>query len=100
MEPGEDFVEQVVVGTPGKVKGMLRDFVHQRKPYINPAQCRVLVFDEADVMVSNPPDGFSPDCIEIRDAIMRARRGKPVQLLLFSATFSDAVRDISYTFSF
>jgi ATP-dependent RNA helicase DDX19/DBP5 len=109
MNPGEDFDEQIVVGTPGKIKGMLRDFERGRKPFINPGECRVLILDEvclcvfvrvgsrcwvpqADNMVSEPPHGNLPDCIEIRNAVVRARVNKPLQVLLFSATFTDEAR--------
>ena len=57
LKEGEDFGEQLVVGTAGKVKNMLLAFKKQRKPYIDPRDVRVLVLDEADNIVQAPPLG-------------------------------------------
>jgi len=98
MAPGEDFAEQVVVGTPGKVTFMMRDFERGRKPYIDPREVRVLVLDEADNLVSMPPNGHGKDCLEVRDYVVRARAKKPLQLLLFSATYADEARSLARSF--
>ena len=98
LAPGEDFTEQVVVGTPQKVLQYLTDFQRARKPCIDPREVRVLVLDEADQMVQQPPHGFGDYVVGVRNAILENRRGKPVQLMLFSATYTDAVRETARQF--
>ncbi|GBG32350.1 ATP-dependent RNA helicase DBP5 [Hondaea fermentalgiana] len=100
LEDGEDFDEQVVVGTPGMVKNYLKNASgrKKRKPMIDASECRVLILDEADKMVQLPPHGFGQDVQEIRDAILKKRKDKPCQILLFSATFTENVRQIARQF--
>ena len=74
----------VVVGTPGRILDLLT------KGALALANIRVLVLDEADRMLDM---GFSDDITAITAEIPKAR-----QTLLFSATYSDAVRDISKRF--
>jgi superfamily II DNA/RNA helicase len=88
IPPGADYQEQIIVGTPGKVKGMLQDYTRKKKPYIDAREVRVVVLDEADKMIQE-----NVDSLEIRDMIYRQRAGKPVQFLLFSATYTDAMRE-------
>lgn len=100
LSEGEDFDEQVVVGTPGMVKNYLKNAMgrKKRKPMIDPSECRVLILDEADKMVQQPPHGFGQDVQEIRDIILKKRKDKPCQILLFSATFTENVRQIARQF--
>ena len=63
----------------------------KRKPCIDASNVRVVVFDEADSMCQLPPIGFGEDTALIRRNILKARRGKVCQFLLFSATFSPEI---------
>lgn len=71
----------VVVGTPGRIQELLR------KRALNLAALRTLVFDEADRMLDM---GFEEPIREIVGKTPKSRQG-----LLFSATFPEAVREIS-----
>jgi ATP-dependent RNA helicase RhlE len=72
---------EILVATPGR----LLDHVGQRT--VNLGQVEILVLDEADRMLDM---GFLPDIRRILD-LLPARR----QNLLFSATFSQDIRDLS-----
>src|SRR5690606_39227013 len=74
----------LVVGTPGRILELLQ------KAALPLAGLRVLVLDEADRMLDM---GFSADIEAITAQIPRQR-----QTLLFSATYPDAVREISRQF--
>ncbi|MCL4779854.1 MAG: ATP-dependent RNA helicase DbpA [Gammaproteobacteria bacterium] len=74
----------LVVGTPGRILELLQ------KGALPLAGLRMLVLDEADRMLDM---GFSEDIQAITAQIPRRR-----QTLLFSATYTDAVRDISRQF--
>ena len=74
----------LVVGTPGRILELLQ------KGALPLAAIRVLVLDEADRMLDM---GFSEDIHAITAEIPRKR-----QTLLFSATYNDAVREISRQF--
>ncbi|MGO4223391.1 ATP-dependent RNA helicase DbpA [Lysobacter sp. TAF61] len=71
----------VVVGTPGRIQELLR------KRALNLSALRTLVFDEADRMLDM---GFEEAIREIVGKTPKSRQG-----LLFSATFPEAVREIS-----
>ncbi|UNK49259.1 ATP-dependent RNA helicase DbpA [Lysobacter sp. S4-A87] len=71
----------VVVGTPGRIQELLR------KRALNLSALRTLVFDEADRMLDM---GFEEPIREIVGKTPKSR-----QSLLFSATFPEAVREIS-----
>jgi ATP-dependent RNA helicase RhlE len=75
---------EILVATPGR----LLDHVGQRT--VNLGQVEILVLDEADRMLDM---GFLPDIRRIL-ALLPATR----QNLLFSATFSQEIRDLSATF--
>mmetsp|Transcript_22232 Transcript_22232/g.48349 ORF Transcript_22232/g.48349 Transcript_22232/m.48349 type:complete len:544 (-) Transcript_22232:29-1660(-) len=100
LNDGEDFDEQVVVGTPGMVKNYLKNAQarKKRKPMIDASNVKVLVLDEADKMVAPAPYGFGNDCKDIKDMILKKRKGQPCQLLLFSATFTEDVRQVARAF--
>ncbi len=74
----------LVVGTPGRILELLQ------KGALPLAALRVLVLDEADRMLDM---GFSDDIHTITEQIPRKR-----QTLLFSATYTDAVRALSRKF--
>jgi len=100
LRDGEDFEEQVAVGTVGKVLNYLKNAEgrKKRKPCIDASECKVLILDEADQMVQAPPNGFGKEVVEVRDRITKARKSKPTQLLLFSATFTEDVRQIARSY--
>ncbi|KAL2622656.1 hypothetical protein R1flu_002861 [Riccia fluitans] len=78
--------DQVVIGTPGTLKRwMTRDKI------LNTRNIRILVFDEADHMLDQ--DGFQDDSLRIMRDIKQSRAN--CQILLFSATFSDKVREFA-----
>ncbi|KAI3472008.1 hypothetical protein Pfo_028696 [Paulownia fortunei] len=73
---------QVIIGTPGTIcKWMLAK-------KLGMSQMKILVFDEADHMLAE--SGFRDDSVKIMKAIVRGNFN--CQVLLFSATFDDAVR--------
>ena len=72
---------EILVATPGR----LLDHVGQRT--VNLAQVEILVLDEADRMLDM---GFMPDIRRILDLLPKRR-----QNLLFSATFSDEIRNLA-----
>ena len=74
----------LVVGTPGRILDL------QQRGALPLASIRVLVLDEADRMLDM---GFTDDIAAITTHMPTGR-----QTLLFSATYSDAVRDISRRF--
>ena len=74
----------LVVGTPGRILDL------QQRDALPVTGIRVLVLDEADRMLDM---GFTDDIVAITTHMPRRR-----QTLLFSATYSDAVRDISRRF--
>lgn len=76
----------VIVGTPGKVLSWLN------KGYINGSRVKILVVDEADVMVSKESrkKGLGVDTLSIRGKL-----SPQCQILFFSATYTDEVIDFS-----
>ncbi|KAG0494988.1 hypothetical protein HPP92_005982 [Vanilla planifolia] len=76
--------DQVVIGTPGTIK----KWTSSRK--LSTREIKILVFDEADHMLSE--DGFRDDSLRIMKDI-QSSSVMGCQVLLFSATFNDAVRD-------
>lgn len=75
--------DQVVIGTPGTIK----KWTSAKK--LSTRDMKILVFDEADHMLAE--DGFKDDSLRIMKEIQRSSGG--CQVLLFSATFSDTVRE-------
>ena len=74
--------DHVVIATHGK----LRDWVNKR--VLSVQNVRILVFDEADEMLKQ--DGFADDSVRL---LKYLRTSVPdLQVLLFSATFSDQVK--------
>lgn len=94
---GADFQEQIVVGTAGKVKNLMMAFKHPQKPkpYIDPSDVRVLIFDEADEQLSHKALQDSLFVSEECPRMHSYQRTGIVdgQIGLFSATYSDALRD-------
>lgn len=81
--------EQVVIGTHGKLKNWMS------KRLLDVGHVNILVFDEADEMLK--ADGFADDSVRM---IREVRRRSPgVQLLLFSATFNEKVKNFAVKIS-
>ncbi|KAF3491082.1 ATP-dependent RNA helicase DBP5 [Arthroderma uncinatum] len=76
----------VVVGTPGTVQ----DFI--RKRLFNTQHVKVLVLDEADNMLDQ--QGLGDQCIRTKSSLPRE-----AQIVLFSATFPDAVVRYAHKFA-
>ncbi|CAN8279083.1 unnamed protein product [Cochlearia groenlandica] len=74
---------QVVIGTPGTLK----KWISYKKLGLN--HLKILVFDEADHMLAT--DGFRDDSLRIMKDIERVNPN--YQVLLFSATFNETVKD-------
>uniref|UniRef100_F1KUT1 RNA helicase n=2 Tax=Ascaris suum TaxID=6253 RepID=F1KUT1_ASCSU len=79
---GENIEEQIVIGTPGK----MLDWVVKMKA-IDASKIICMVFDEADVMISQ--QGHRDQSIRLKNELERS--GAKYQSLLFSATYDDAV---------
>lgn len=88
--PGENFSsaiqDNILIGTPGR----MADLVRRRK--ISLEHVTIVVFDEADEMLAR---GFRDFSITMLKEIDKKRKGKPCQKILFSATFSDEVKDFA-----
>jgi len=105
-------VDQVVIGTPGKVLGWMRE------KQLNCATMKILVFDEADQMMDT--DGHRVDSLKIMKhlkvrvafptsrtsvcpyntdtflaKLLKSSTKQMPQVLLFSATFNERVKDFS-----
>ncbi|XP_020273955.1 DEAD-box ATP-dependent RNA helicase 38-like [Asparagus officinalis] len=74
--------DQVVIGTPGTIK----KWTSAKK--LGTRDVKILVFDEADHMLAE--DGFRDDSLRI---IREIRRNGNCQVLLFSATFDETVKE-------
>lgn len=80
FERGQQIKAQVVVGTPGTVLDLIR------RRMINLSQVRIFVLDEADNMLDK--QGLGDQCIRVKKFLP-----KSTQLVLFSATFPDSVKE-------
>ncbi|KAK4272802.1 hypothetical protein QN277_021307 [Acacia crassicarpa] len=74
---------QVVIGTPGTIK----KWITYKK--LSAVRLNILVFDEADQMLAE--DGFKDDSLRIMKDIERVNAN--CQVLLFSATFNEIVKN-------
>ena len=77
---------QVVIGTPGKMLGWMRE------KQLDCKGMKILVFDEADQMMDT--DGHRVDSLKIMKHLKSSTKQMP-QVLLFSATFNERVKDFS-----
>ncbi|CAR26680.1 hypothetical protein ZYGR_0H05020 [Zygosaccharomyces rouxii] len=80
FEKGQQIKAQVVVGTPGTVLDLIR------RKLINLSQVKIFVLDEADNMLDK--QGLGDQCIRVKKFLP-----KSTQLVLFSATFPDQVKE-------
>jgi len=86
MNPQIDRIKQgvdILVATPGRLLDL------QQQGHLDLSTVEVLVLDEADRMLDM---GFLPDVKKILALVPRDK-----QSLLFSATFSDEIRDLAHT---
>ncbi|XRB17519.1 DEAD-box ATP-dependent RNA helicase 38 [Pseudoscourfieldia marina] len=91
---GASINEQVIIGTPGTLKNWITS---GRKPPLDVTNLKILVFDEADQMLdANNFKDMSLRIIKaIEDKKNKAKGAPPLQILLFSATFSDVVKEFT-----
>lgn len=82
---------KVLVGTPGRVKHVLRHQIHS-KSMVNPFHVKTLILDEADRLLMGE---FRQPIIDIIDILDHPDREVPLQLGIFSATFSQDSLNIS-----
>nr|CCA24870.1 ATPdependent RNA helicase DBP5 putative [Albugo laibachii Nc14]CCA24954.1 ATPdependent RNA helicase DBP5 putative [Albugo laibachii Nc14] len=73
----------IVIGTPGRVENLIK------RKFLDTQNIRILVLDEADVMVAE--DGQRERSVAIKKMI----KNRNCQILLFSATYADDVRDFA-----
>ncbi|CAK5269750.1 unnamed protein product [Mycena citricolor] len=79
---------QIIVGTPGTMYDLIR------KRIIDISQVKVFVLDEADNMLDQ--DGLGDQTLRVKNLLPRDH---PVQIILFSATFPDNVRNFASKFA-
>eukprot|EP00775_Hariotina_reticulata_P011099 gene11099-11253_t len=82
---GRKLVEQVIIGTHGRLK----NWVSKRQLDVD--RISILVFDEADEMLK--AEAFADDSVRLIKTIRK--KNPEVQLLLFSATFNDRVKEFA-----
>ena len=82
---GERLTAQVLVGTPGKIHQL-----YAMKRTLRLKQMKVVVFDEGDNLMAG---GFRDSSTRLLREVRKFN--KKVQVLLFSATFNDAVKDFA-----
>ncbi|DBB13135.1 hypothetical protein WJX82_008599 [Trebouxia sp. C0006] len=85
---GQKITQQVVIGTHGKLKNWLS------KRILDVSAIKILVFDEADQMLQT--DGFSSDSARMMKEVKKNKEEGKVQILLFSATFDEAVKKYAH----
>ncbi|EIW57287.1 DEAD-domain-containing protein [Trametes versicolor FP-101664 SS1] len=79
---------QVIVGTPGTMTDLIR------RKVIDVAEVKVFVLDEADNMLDK--DGLGEQTLRVKNMLPKSH---PVQIILFSATFPDHVRNFASKFA-
>ncbi|KAF8150863.1 P-loop containing nucleoside triphosphate hydrolase protein [Crassisporium funariophilum] len=79
---------QIIVGTPGTMSDLIR------RKVIDVNHVKVFVLDEADNMLDQ--DGLGDQTLRVKNMMPR---GKPIQIILFSATFPDNVRAFASKFA-
>jgi len=78
----------IIVGTPGTMTDLIR------RKVIDVSEVKVFVLDEADNMLDQ--DGLGEQTLRVKNSLPR---NAPVQMVLFSATFSDNVRKFANNFA-
>ncbi|POW09650.1 hypothetical protein PSTT_06695 [Puccinia striiformis] len=97
LERGVKITDHIIVGTPGTIKDALTS--HRvsgtRESVIDPSGIKVLVADEADVLVGT--GSLGEQTIGVKNAITRSNT--TTQIVLFSATFPEHVRKYASKFA-
>ncbi|KDQ57054.1 hypothetical protein JAAARDRAFT_58536 [Jaapia argillacea MUCL 33604] len=78
----------IVVGTPGTMFNLIRSRT------LDTSEVKVFVLDEADNMLDQ--DGLGEQTLKVKNALPKSR---PLQIVLFSATFPDHVRAFASKFA-
>ncbi|OSC98242.1 P-loop containing nucleoside triphosphate hydrolase protein [Trametes coccinea BRFM310] len=78
----------IIVGTPGTMTDLIR------RKVIDVSEVKVFVLDEADNMLDK--DGLGEQTLRVKNMLPKNR---PVQIILFSATFPDHVRNFANKFA-
>ncbi|CDO71839.1 hypothetical protein BN946_scf184939.g63 [Trametes cinnabarina] len=78
----------IIVGTPGTMTDLIR------RKVIDVSEVKVFVLDEADNMLDK--DGLGEQTLRVKNMLPKNR---PVQIILFSATFPDHVRTFASKFA-
>ncbi|KAI0768021.1 DEAD-domain-containing protein [Trametes elegans] len=79
---------QIIVGTPGTMTELIR------RKVIDVSEVKVFVLDEADNMLDK--DGLGEQTLRVKNMLPKIH---PVQIILFSATFPDHVRNFANKFA-
>lgn len=85
---------QILIGTPGRIKHLVYHKVHG-KSLIDPEHIKVVVLDEADCLLMDKFRDVVIDIIDELDDPKTRKRAGPLQLAIFSATFSPCSLDVS-----
>lgn len=85
---------QILVGTPGRIKHLVYHKVNGR-PIIDPKEVKILVLDEADCLLTDKFQDVTIDIIDELDDPKSRQGAKPLQLAIYSATFSPRSLDVS-----
>ncbi|SCV06152.1 LANO_0H23244g1_1 [Lachancea nothofagi CBS 11611] len=80
FEKNKPITAQIIVGTPGTVLDLMR------RKALQLGQVKVFVLDEADNMLDK--QGLGDQCLRVKKFLPKA-----AQMILFSATFDDSVRN-------
>ncbi|KAF0696501.1 Aste57867_12757 [Aphanomyces stellatus] len=83
VEKGQTITAQIVVGTPGRVESLIK------KRTLDLRNLKIFVLDEADVMIDE--SGMRDRSLAIKKTI----KNPSCQILLFSATYADEVREFA-----
>ncbi|KAJ2615565.1 RNA helicase required for poly(A+) mRNA export [Coemansia sp. RSA 1365] len=86
LKKGDKVTAQIVIGTPGTVSDLIR------KRVLTLQKMKLFVLDEADNMLDQ--QGLADQTLRIKNLMP-----KDCQIVLFSATFPDAVRDFTKRFA-
>ncbi|KAI0635634.1 DEAD-domain-containing protein [Trametes polyzona] len=78
----------IIVGTPGTMTDLIR------RKVIDVSEVKVFVLDEADNMLDK--DGLGEQTLRVKNMLPKTH---PVQIILFSATFPDHVRNFANKFA-
>ncbi|KDO23815.1 hypothetical protein SPRG_11246 [Saprolegnia parasitica CBS 223.65] len=83
LEKGQSVTAQIVVGTPGRIESLIK------RRQLDLKDLKIFVLDEADVMIDE--SGMRDRSLAIKKQI----RNPNCQMLLFSATYADEVREFA-----